>query len=136
MLDLLRGCAHIIHGGDIGDASIIDALSKLAPTTVVRGNNDKDNWAESLPKTELIQVGEIFLYVLHDLAELDIEPSAAGVDVVVTGHSHQPLIEQRDGTLYVNPGSAGPRRFRLPISIGELSIVGRSISPRIVELDA
>ena len=134
--EFLRGCDHIVHGGDIGDQSILDVLSELAPITAVRGNNDKGAWAEALPESEFIQLGEIFLHVLHDLAQLDIEPSAAGVDVVISGHSHHPLVEHRGTTLFVNPGSAGPRRFRLPISIGELTVTGRSITSRLVTLDA
>lgn len=134
--EFLRGCTHIVHAGDIGDARILEALSALAPTTAARGNNDKGAWAESLPETEFIQIGEIFLHVLHDIAQLDVEPAVAGLDVVVSGHSHQPRIDYRGATLCINPGSAGPRRFRLPVSIGELIVTGRSISPRIVELDA
>jgi len=87
-----------------------------------------------LPETELVRLGEVFVYVLHDLARLDIDPKAAAVNIVVSGHSHQPLIERRGAVLYVNPGSAGPRRFRLPIALGELVIAGNSVSPRIVEL--
>ena len=130
----LRGCSHIIHGGDIGSPSILHDLSVLAPITAVRGNNDKGSWAAALPETELVRLGEVFVYVLHDLARLDIDPKAAAVNIVVSGHSHQPLIERRGAVLYVNPGSAGPRRFRLPIALGELVIAGNSVSPRIVEL--
>ncbi len=130
----LRGCAHIIHAGDIGDPKILEELSALAPTTAVRGNNDKGSWAEALSETELLQVGEALLYVIHDLSRLDIDPEASGVAAIVSGHSHRPLARERDGVLYINPGSAGPRRFRLPIAIGEISIAGRSLTPRIVEL--
>ena len=130
----LRGCNHIIHGGDIGSQSVLDELLALAPVTAVRGNNDKGSWAEALPETELVQFEEIFAYVIHDLALLDIDPKAAGVGVIVSGHSHQPLIQERDGVLYVNPGSAGPRRFKLPIAVAEINIVGKSVNSRIVEL--
>jgi len=133
-MSFLRGCDRIIHGGDIGDPRILDELELLAPVTAVRGNNDRGAWAESLPETALLQVDDVLIHVLHDLAQLDIEPSAAGVRVVVAGHSHRPLIEERGGVLYVNPGSAGPRRFTLPIALAELLIVGRSVEPRIVEL--
>jgi putative phosphoesterase len=130
----LRGCDHIVHGGDVGNAGILHELASLAPTTVVRGNNDVGLWADRLRETELVQLGDVFLYAIHDLAQLDIDPHAAGVDVVISGHSHRPLIEERDGVLYVNPGSAGPRRFTLPIAVAELVVAGTSIVPRIVEL--
>ena len=130
----LRGCSHILHGGDIGTRSVLDELSLIAPITAVRGNNDKGSWAQALPETELIQFGEVFVYVIHDLAQLDIDPKAAGVRVVVSGHSHQPLIEERDGVCYLNPGSAGPRRFKLPIAVADLNITDHAIRPRIVEL--
>jgi uncharacterized protein len=134
-LDFLRGSDLIVHGGDIGDASILDALAAIAPLTAVRGNNDRADWAASIAETEMLQVGEHFLYAIHDLAELDIDPAAAGVRVVVSGHSHQPRVEERGGVLYVNPGSAGPRRFRLPIAVAELIVDGDAMSARIVELD-
>jgi putative phosphoesterase len=131
----LRGCDHIIHGGDIGDPEILAQLSAIAPLTAVRGNNDKGAWAEALPETELVRLGDALVYVLHDLALLDIEPRAAGVGTVVSGHSHRPHIERREGVLYVNPGSAGPRRFKLPIAVAEIIVAGESATPRIVELD-
>jgi uncharacterized protein len=130
----LRGCDHILHGGDIGGPAILQELSRIAPTTAVRGNNDKGPWALDLPETDLIEFGEISVYLIHDLAELDIDPKAAGVGCIVSGHSHQPRIQKRDGVLYVNPGSAGPRRFKLPIAVAELNIDGIEISPRIIEL--
>ena len=120
------------YGGDICDASVLEALSAIAPVTAVRGNNDHGSWASRLRETELFQVGEIFIYAIHDLAHLDMAPIAA--DVLVSGHSHRPSVERRDGILYVNPGSAGPRRFKLPVSIGELTVTGSSVSARIVEL--
>ena len=130
----LRGCNYIIHAGDIGSPNVLQALSVIAPITAVRGNNDKDSWAAVLPERELVQFGETFVYVIHELAQLDIEPQAAGVSVVVSGHSHQPLVQERNGVLFVNPGSAGPRRFKLPIAVGELNIAGTSVTSRIVEL--
>lgn len=130
----LRGCNHIVHGGDIGTQDILHELSLIAPITAVRGNNDKGPWANALPETELVQFGAVFVYLIHDLAHLDVDPKAAGVSVVVSGHSHQPLIQERDGVLYINPGSAGPRRFKLPIAVAELKIAGNSITPSIVEL--
>jgi uncharacterized protein len=132
--DLLRGSNHIIHAGDVGNKSILERLAALAPVTVVRGNNDTGEWADALPESALIQIGNVFVYVLHDLALLDIDPKAAGVQIVVSGHSHKPRIEVHQGVLYVNPGSAGPRRFKLPITVAELVIVGEAITPCIVEL--
>jgi putative phosphoesterase len=132
----LRGCDHIVHAGDIGAASILSELAAIAPVTAVRGNNDKGPWADVLPETEFVQLDDVFLYVIHDLAQFDIEPRSAGVSVVVSGHSHQPASESREGVLYVNPGSAGPRRFKLPISAAELTIEGKLVTSRIVELSS
>jgi uncharacterized protein len=130
----LRGCDHIVHAGDIGSHEVLEELSALAPTTAVRGNNDQGPWTEALSETELLQLGKVCLYVIHDLSQLDIDPQATGVGVVVSGHSHRPLIQKRSGVLYINPGSAGPRRFKLPIAVGEIIVAGRSVTPRIVEL--
>jgi putative phosphoesterase len=132
--EFLRGCNHIIHAGDIGSEQVLQDLLAIAPVTAVRGNNDKGPWARALPETELARFGEVLAYVIHDLAQLDIEPQPAGVNVVVSGHSHQPRIRERNGVLYVNPGSAGPRRFKLPIAVAELTIAGNSVTSRIVEL--
>jgi hypothetical protein len=131
---VLRGCDHIIHGGDIGNSGILAQLSAIAPTTAVRGNNDKGGWAEALSDTEIFQFSGISVYVIHDLSQLDIDPAAAGIRVVVSGHSHKPRIDQRDGIFFINPGSAGPRRFKLPISVAELLVEGGAISSRIVPL--
>lgn len=128
------GCDYIVHAGDIGDATILTKLSVIAPITAVRGNTDKGAWAKTIPLSKVLQVGEIFIYVLHDLAELDLDPAAAGFQVVVSGHSHHPLIQKRKGVLYVNPGSAGPRRFKLPIAVAELHISGTTINTQILEL--
>jgi hypothetical protein len=130
----LVGCDYIIHGGDVGGSEILEELALMAPLTAVRGNNDTEPWAARLRPTELIRLGNIFVYVLHDLAELDIDPSAAEVSVVVSGHSHKPKVEQREGILYVNPGSCGPRRFKLPISVGEITVSGSTVKARIVDL--
>jgi uncharacterized protein len=130
----LEGSDYIVHAGDICDPGTLEALAAIAPLTAVRGNNDTGAWAQRLPETEFLQVGEVFIYVIHDLAELDIEPSAAGVRVVISGHSHKPSVEERDGVLYVNPGSSGPRRFKLPIAVGELMVSGSTVSARTVEL--
>ena len=130
----LHGCDFIVHGGDIGSPNILKELSELAPVTAVRGNNDKANWADELSQDEFLQLGDIFIYVIHDLADLQIDPLAAGVRVVVSGHSHVPGVRESDGVLFVNPGSSGPRRFKQPISIGELVVEGNSVSAHIHEL--
>ena len=133
-LAFLRGSDFIVHAGDIGDAAVLEELRRLAPLTAVRGNNDKGPWAKSIAETEVLEVGEVSIYVLHDLAELDLDPVAAGFRVVVSGHSHHPSVEERDGVLYVNPGSSGPRRFKLPIAVAELHVAGSSVKAEIVEL--
>lgn len=130
----LAGCDHIIHGGDIGDPLILEQLAAIAPVTAVRGNNDRGAWAGALAETARMGFGETIVYVIHDLARLDVEPRAAGIRVVVSGHSHIPKIGERDGVLYINPGSAGRRRFRLPISLGELRIDGHTLTPRLCEI--
>ena len=131
----LHGSDFIVHAGDIVDAAILDRLAAIAPVTAVRGNNDKGAWAMRLSETEVLEIDEVLIYVLHDLAALDVDPAAAGFRVVVSGHSHRPRITERDGVLYVNPGSAGPRRFSLPIAAAELTIAGDSIDARLVEFD-
>jgi putative phosphoesterase len=133
-LAFLQGSDRIVHGGDIGDPRILDALAAIAPLTVVRGNNDGAAWADGVPETALLEAGGLRLFAIHDLALLRIDPVAEGIQVVVSGHSHRPLAEQRGPVLYLNPGSAGPRRFKLPISIAELRIEGARIAPRLVEL--
>jgi len=133
-LEFLRGSDFIVHAGDIGDPYILETLRALAPVTAVRGNNDRDGWARAIAETEALRVGEVSIHVLHDLAELDLDPAAAGFQVVVSGHSHQPRIEERGGVLYVNPGSCGPRRFRLPVALAELRVSGKSVKAKLVEL--
>jgi len=133
-LEALRGSDTIIHAGDVGDAGILDALRAIAPVTAVRGNVDRGELARALPATAIVENEGISIYVLHDLAELDLEPVAAGIRVVVSGHTHAPLIRESRGVLYVNPGSAGPRRFRLPISVAKLEVDGSAVAARIVEL--
>ena len=130
----LAGCDHILHGGDVTGPEVLEALATIAPVTAVRGNNDKGSWARRLSETELVRFGEVCIYVIHDLSQLDLDLAAAGIDVVVYGHSHTPKIDKRDGVLFVNPGSAGPRRFKLPVSIAELIIDGGSVAARIIDL--
>ena len=131
----LSGCDRIVHGGDIAGPTVLEELATIAPVTAVRGNNDKGSWAQRLNETELVRIGEVWIYVIHDLSQLDLDPNAAGIHVVVSGHSHKPKIEEREGVLFVNPGSAGPRRFKLPVCVAELTIAGTSVAARIVELE-
>jgi putative phosphoesterase len=133
-MEALRGCEHVIHGGDVGSMEILDRLSKIAPVTAVRGNIDKGAWARKLPETEVLEIGDISIYVLHDLARLDMKPKAAGFAAVVSGHTHVPKQETRDGVLYFNPGSAGPRRFRLPVSLGRLIVEYHSVRGELIAL--
>ena len=134
-LAFLRGSDHIVHAGDIGHVAVLQELAMLAPVIAVRGNNAREPWADAVRETEVLEVGEVLIYVLHDLSELDVDPAAAGFRVVVSGHSHRPAVEVREGVLYVNPGSSGPRRFKLPIAVAELQVEGASVEARLVELD-
>jgi putative phosphoesterase len=133
-VEFLRGSDFIIHAGDIGSESVLEELGALAPLTAVRGNNDCERWADGIPETSVLEAGHVHIYVLHDIAQLDLNPAEAGYRVVVSGHSHRPSVSERNGVLYVNPGSAGPRRFTLPICAAQLVIQARSITPRLVEL--
>ncbi len=130
----LTGCQHILHAGDIDAPDVLVKLRKLAPITVVRGNNDRGAWAQAIPAYEVVEFGPVSVYLRHDESELDLDPQAAGFQVMLFGHSHKPRIETRDGILFVNPGSAGPRRFRLPVTVGELLISGNQVDARIIEL--
>ena len=125
---------HIIHAGDIGAPGVIEGLRQIAPTTAVRGNIDTCAWAKDYPDSELVVLGGRSFYVLHNLKEIQLDPAASGFDVVVSGHSHRPKIETKTGVLYVNPGSAGPCRFKLPIAIAILTLSDRAILPRVLEL--
>jgi putative phosphoesterase len=131
----LRGVDRIVHAGDIGSPAVLAALAAIAPVAAVRGNNDRAPWAAGLPETEVVEVGPARLYVLHDLHDLDLDPRAAGFAAVISGHSHVPRQEERDGVLYLNPGSAGPRRFRLPVSVGRLTVEAGRVSGALVPLE-
>jgi putative phosphoesterase len=133
-IEALEGVEMILHAGDVGSQQVLDTLNEIAPVVAVRGNNDKGEWAESLPDWEVVEVGDVSIYMLHDVKEIDISPSGAGFQVVVSGHSHKPLIEEQRGVLYVNPGSAGPRRFSLPVSVAHLRVNGGKVQAKIIEL--
>lgn len=133
-LAALRGSNYIVHAGDIGDESILRSLEAIAAVTVVRGNTDYDGWARRVPATAVLDVDGVRIYAVHDIARLDIDPPAAGVDVVVFGHSHRPGIEHRDRVMYLNPGSAGPRRFDLPVTIARLTVENGAAGAEIVEI--
>ena len=133
-VEALRGSQLIIHAGDVGVGEILDQLARVAPLRAVRGNVDKGAWAKTLPISVVVEAGGAQLYVLHNLRELDLSPRAAGFAAVITGHSHQPAQRTRDGVLYFNPGSAGPRRFHLPVSLGKLHIVNGKVRGEIVNL--
>ena len=133
-VELLRGSEHIIHAGDIGSANIIPALEKIAPVTAICGNVDTQPWARRYAETEVVELAGLHIYVIHDLNALDLNPNAAGFAAVISGHSHQPKQQMKDGVLYFNPGSAGPRRFKLPISVGRLQILKNGIEAKILDL--
>ena len=133
-MEALRGVEHILHAGDVGDASILDALRNVAPVTAIRGNIDVGGPCSHLPATEVVTLQGHTLYMLHDRQALDLDPAAAGFSAVISGHSHKPLLEWRHGVLYMNPGSAGPRRFSLPVSIGLVTIGADGLQPQLVTL--
>lgn len=132
--DALKGADLIIHAGDIGNEFILDELGSIAPVVAVRGNMDHEGWARNLKSTEYIEKQDISFYAIHDIAMLDLDPTASGLDVVISGHSHRPSVQSHDGVLYINPGSAGPRRFKLPVSVALLKINGRTLKPEIITL--
>jgi hypothetical protein len=131
----LRGCDLIVHAGDIGSAAILEGLRQIAPVTAVRGNNDNAAWAQHLPEVARVECGTLLICVVHDLATLAPDPRAAGIDVVIHGHSHRPQQQRRGGVLFLNPGSAGPRRFRLPISLARLNVGAGELRCEFVELE-
>ena len=133
-LDALRGVDLIIHAGDIGKAEVLDALSPIAPLHAIKGNNDRGAWAKRLPDTKSLLVGGVKLFLIHDVHDLAFDPSKRGIAAVISGHSHKPLIVERDGVLFVNPGSAGPRRFKLPVAVGKLQVTDGGLKAEIIEL--
>jgi uncharacterized protein len=133
-LDALAGSDLIIHAGDVGKPEVLDALRALAPVHAVRGNVDRGAWAARLPMTEVVEVGEHLLYVLHIIDDLDLDPPTAGFAAVIYGHSHKPSIETRDGVLWLNPGSAGPRRFDLPVSLAKITVADGELRPELITL--
>ena len=133
-LAALQGSQLIIHAGDIGTPAVLERLREIAPVRAVRGNNDRAEWARDLPDTDVVEIGPHHVYLLHDLSDLDIDPAAARFAAVITGHSHKPGASVRDGVLYLNPGSAGPRRFRLPIAVARLRITEHGLEHEIIEL--
>jgi uncharacterized protein len=135
-LDALRGSDLIIHAGDVGKPAILDTLRKLAPVIAVRGNIDKADWAGNLPETAVAEVGTVLLYVLHDVHALDLDPAASGFHIVVSGHTHQPGQSEHNGVLFINPGSAGPRRFQLPVSLALVNVDRKPFHVEFVELEA
>ena len=134
-MSALRTSDVIIHAGDIGNPEVLDELRRIAPTFVVRGNNDRGGWAASLPRAEVVEVGDRRFYVIHEISRLDLDPVTAGFAAVVFGHSHRPSIEVRDGVLYLNPGSAGPRRFTLPVAVARVRVSAQRVRPEIVTLE-
>lgn len=133
-LDALVGSERIIHAGDIGPKDILDRLAEIAPVTAVRGNVDRDAWCSGLKNDEVIELEGRFIYVIHDLGTLQLDPAAAGFDVVISGHSHKPVVGEKEGVLYLNPGSAGPRRFSLPVSLATLQVSKSGVSAELQEL--
>jgi putative phosphoesterase len=133
-VEALRGSDRILHAGDVGDPKILEALARIAPVTAIRGNIDTEPWARTLPETEVVEAGKISIYMLHNLSQLDLKPEAAGFRVVLYGHSHKPNIEEKDGVLFFNPGSAGPRRFHLPVSVGRLIIQRTGVRAELIEI--
>ncbi|HEX5044361.1 MAG TPA: metallophosphoesterase family protein [Candidatus Polarisedimenticolaceae bacterium] len=133
-LHALQGAGHLVHAGDVGSREVLDALRARFPVTVVRGNVDRGGWAEALPLTDTVELAGLLVHVLHDLHEIDLDPAAAGIQVVVSGHTHRPLIRRQRGVLYVNPGSCGPRRFDLPVTVALLHVRPEGVDAELVPL--
>ena len=135
VISALQGVDLIIHAGDVGSPDILDALAAIAPVVAVRGNMDRDDRPGNLPKTEMVRIGSGFIYVLHNLYDLDLVPEAADVLAVISGHTHKPSVTKKNGVLYLNPGGAGHRRFNYPITVAVLVVENSEMAPRIIELD-
>jgi putative phosphoesterase len=133
-LRALQGCALIVHAGDVGKLEVLEGLRVVAPVMAVRGNVDRDPWNEDLPPSRVVEAGDVYLYVVHDLNELSIDPAGGGFSAVISGHSHQPSVKERSGVLYLNPGGAGPRRFSLPVSLALLHVRGHALQAEILIL--
>jgi putative phosphoesterase len=133
-IEALKGSDFIIHAGDIGSPEVLAGLSRLAPVTAIRGNVDRGPWASSLPDNEVLQAGAAFIFVIHNIADLNLDPVVARFQAVISGHSHQPGWREKDGVLFVNPGSAGPRRFKLPVAVGRLFVTDAGITAEVIEL--
>lgn len=131
----LAGCDQILHAGDIGDITVLERLQSIAPVVAVRGNMDYGAWSNALPVREMVEISGIFFYMLHDLYHLDVDPPAAGIHVIISGHTHQAKIFRKAGVLYLNPGSAGHRRRHYPVTMAMLSIEAGRVNPRIIEID-
>jgi putative phosphoesterase len=135
VVETLAGCDHILHAGDVGDGQVLERLGRIAPVTAVRGNTDYGSWSSSLPVSEMVEIDGIFFYIIHDLDQLDLDPVAAGIQMVVSGHTHQPHLIKKSGVTYLNPGSAGHRRLNYPVSVALAQIQDGTLTPRIIELD-
>ena len=136
VLKVFRSVDLILHAGDIGNPEVLEGLRRIASVRAIRGNNDTAEWAASIPETTIVRVDGVAIYLIHDFKEMKVKPPAKRVDVVISGHSHRPSIDRRDGVLLLNPGSAGPRRFKLPISVGRLTVKGSVVRPELIELKA
>ncbi|QUH25630.1 metallophosphoesterase family protein [Serpentinicella alkaliphila] len=134
LIEELAGCDLIIHAGDIGSNEVINELEKVAPVRAVRGNVDREEWCLKFPKSDVIELGDKYVYLIHNIEDLDIEPTAGGFDIVIYGHSHKPSVEEKKGVIYLNPGSVGPRRFNLPISYAILEVKKNSISQSLITI--
>ncbi|HEY9845146.1 MAG TPA: metallophosphoesterase family protein, partial [Candidatus Caenarcaniphilales bacterium] len=132
--EALKGVGFILHAGDIGKPQVLEELGAIAPVVAVRGNNDKGKWAEAIPEQTVFEAGAVSIYLLHDVKELELDPVAEGFKVVISGHSHRPVIQENRGVLFVNPGSAGPRRFKLPVSLARLQLIKGRVNAQVVEL--
>jgi putative phosphoesterase len=133
-VEALLGVDLILHAGDVGSPEVLETLKEIAPVVAVRGNNDKGHWAEDLPQWEVAEIGSISIYMIHNVKEIDLVPEASGFQVVVSGHSHKPSVKKHKGVMYVNPGSAGPRRFSLPVTIARLKVSSEAVIAEVVEL--